>query len=151
MKSALVVGLGSAHGDDQAGWLVIQRLHDVGVSATVARRAAHPADIWDWCDAAMRLIVCDACRGPGSVGTIHCWTWPDESLAAQQALSTHGLSLAEALELGLTLGRCPPTVQIWGIVGALFEPGAAASPAVSRGARQMAEALRQELGDRTAE
>lgn len=141
MKRTLIVGLGSAHGDDQAGWLVIARLHELGVPVELARTAAHPADIWDWCEAETRLIICDACREAGPPGTLHRWTWPDCSLTGETTSSTHGMSLCEALELGRTLGNCPPQVEIWGIVSEAFQPGTQALPPVVQGSRQLAGVL----------
>lgn len=145
MTPVLVAGLGSSHGDDRAGWLVVERLRELGAGPDQARQAAHPADLLDWCNAATRLIVCDACQGPAPAGALRRWCWPADSLAEFGTLSTHGMPLADALALGRSLGRWPASVEIWGVVGERFEPGSPAAEAVSASARQLAEQLWAEL------
>jgi hydrogenase maturation protease len=144
MKSALIVGLGSSHGDDLAGWLVIDRLRALGASADQARCAAHPAELWDWCEPDAALVVCDAFEAVKDEGTIQHWQWPNDSLAVFGSVGTHALSLAEALEVWQTLGHCPRQVDVWGIGGVSFEPLATASPRVYQAANQLAETLWQE-------
>ena len=60
MTIPLVVGLGSFHGDDQAGWLVIDSLWALGYPVRSARKATHPADLLDDLPAGRPLTVCDA-------------------------------------------------------------------------------------------
>jgi hydrogenase maturation protease len=60
--------------------------------------------------------------------------------------STHGLGLAEAVELGRTLDRLPRSLVIFGIEAASFPVGGWPSAAVRAGARTAAAAIVAELG-----
>jgi Ni,Fe-hydrogenase maturation factor len=69
----LIVGLGSAHGDDQAGWLVVKNLAsqcqeypDITVC-----RASIPLDLLDWIEGIDVLHICDACESTKSPAKLH--------------------------------------------------------------------------------
>ena len=73
----LVAGLGSAHGDDQAGWLVADR---VGAqfrthSEVVVRRAMIPLDVLDWLEGVSVLHICDACETTHRPEKLQRFTW----------------------------------------------------------------------------
>ena len=51
MTQPLIVGLGSHHGDDQAGWLVLEQLQARGYPASHLFRLRKPADLLDVFDA----------------------------------------------------------------------------------------------------
>ena len=75
IAGTLLVGLGSAHGDDQVGWYVIDRLsesiqHRCGIAA---RRAVIPLDLLDWLDEVHTLHICDASVTSGAVDRLHCF------------------------------------------------------------------------------
>jgi hydrogenase maturation protease len=142
----LIIGLGSPHGDDQAGWRVIDRLHARGFPRDRARPARTPAEVWDWCQRADSLTICDACVDGRTTGRIQGWTWPDDRLPMTHG-GTHTLSLAEVLALGRELDTLPATVQIWTITGTMFTPNAAPSPAVFAAAETLAERFVRELLD----
>lgn len=118
-STTLVVGIGSPHGDDQAGWIIADRL---AVAADAARfqvrKAKSPSELLDWLDGVDRLIVCDACRGLGAAGQVRSWQWPDVSLSAPMWSGTHDLSLPAALQLAERLGRLPDTVVVWSVEAA---------------------------------
>ena len=62
------VGVGSSHGDDQVGWMVIQKLQEGSSGDSFDfRKAKSPADILDWIQDCERLVICDACHGLGTV------------------------------------------------------------------------------------
>ncbi len=93
----LVAGLGSAHGDDQAGWLVAEQVlknvsgtleaseaqDENGMSESsrhlfqhvVVRRAIIPLDVLDWLEGVSILHVCDAFEATQSHGKLHRFTW----------------------------------------------------------------------------
>ncbi|MBL8810115.1 MAG: hypothetical protein JNM43_08065 [Planctomycetaceae bacterium] len=86
MRRVLVVGIGSSHGDDQTGWLVIHQLKewlspdsnarsDRDATADVferfgqrleLRQAQAPTDLLNWIDGQEILHVVDACEFPGT-------------------------------------------------------------------------------------
>lgn len=142
----LIVGLGSSHGDDQLGWRVAERLAAVANAPGVTvRRACSPADIFDWLDAAERLIVCDACQNLGVPGRVHHWSWPDDRLLELRFAGSHDLGLAAALALADRLGLLPAEVSIWCAEGVAFGPGESMSPPVEASVAEMVERIQDEL------
>lgn len=140
----LIVGLGSPHGDDQAGWRVIERLHAHGVPGNQARMARTPADVWDWCDRDRPLTLCDACVNAGAPGTLNKWRWPADRLPVARG-GTHDLSLGEVLSLGRELGTIPADVVVWTITGGCFEPGGEPAGMIRAAADALADQLVGEL------
>jgi hydrogenase maturation protease len=135
----LFVGIGSSHGDDQAGWLVADRLGLVTGRTTdlIVKRAVVPTDILDWLEGIEHLHLCDACRTESPPGTLHRWEWPitnkavsiegKRSLALEAIESahhsgSHDWQIPQTLQLAERLGILPPRVTIWGIEGRVFEP-----------------------------
>ncbi len=114
-RRTLVVGIGSHHGDDQAGWLVADALSDRACPSCEVRKVASPIEILDWLEGLERLILCDACRGLGEVGETYHTVWPTTQITAVNWSGTHDLGLPTVLELAERLGNLPPEVHIWGI------------------------------------
>lgn len=99
----LVAGLGSPHGDDRAGWLVVEQFlkkvcGTLGASAeqdenlmsessrhlfqhVVVRRALIPLDLLDWLEGVSILHVCDAFEATKRHGKLHRFTWNAGRLA----------------------------------------------------------------------
>lgn len=134
----LFVGIGSAHGDDQAGWLVADRLrsHLASEKHVLIREAVIPADILDWLTDIEHLHLCDACQTGSPLATLHRWEW---HLAAAVELGSvelpdtgghpilrssgsHDWGVAHTLRLAERLAICPSRVTIWGIEGWDFSP-----------------------------
>lgn len=140
----LFVGLGSHHGDDQAGWLVIDKLHQLGVSAADAVALAAPDEIWHRHVHDRQVILCDASADPGREGTIRQWSWPGVDLPDGRR-GTHDFPLGAVLSLGQTLDLCPATVVIWTIAGSRFAAGDEMSASVRQAAETLANALFEEF------
>jgi hydrogenase maturation protease len=60
-------------------------------------------------------------------------------------LSTHGTSVADAIELGGLLNRLPQRLVIYGIEGKSFDIGAPISPEAQRGGEQALEVILRDL------
>jgi hydrogenase maturation protease len=143
-----VVGVGSAHGDDRAGWLVAEQLAAEPSGGVEVTSAGDPLRLVSLLDGCARLIVVDACRSGRPAGTVVRTTWAEvrRGLAgapgADAGPSSHGLGVAEALGLAEALGRLPDpaAVALVGIeagegldddrAAAGFAPMAEPSPAV---------------------
>jgi hydrogenase maturation protease len=164
-----VVGVGSAHGDDRAGWLVAEQLAAEPSGGVEVTSAGDPLRLVSLLDGCARLIVVDACRSGRPAGTVVRTTWADvrRGLAgapgADAGPSSHGLGVAEALGLAEALGRLPdPTaVALVGIeagagrdagLAPLAEPSPAVMGAVPTACRLVREliALGENPGDRVA-
>lgn len=136
-RRALLVGIGSPHGDDRVGWVVAGRVAELVAGSLVVRCARTPAELLDWLEGIDTLDVCDAMSGGAAVGSISWWRWPAAEIEHAPFRGSHDLSLAAVLALAERLGRLPPQVRIWGVAveprGALdaLSPGvSAAVPAV---------------------
>ena len=93
----LVAGIGSPHGDDQAGWLVADRLtRELHRDDVAVRKATSPTELLNWLDGTERLIVCDACCGLGNAGDVRRWPWPHDELFNAAWSGTHDLPLPAA-------------------------------------------------------
>ncbi len=136
----LILGLGSPHGDDRAGWLVIAALHQRGVSAVDAVALPSPDHLWHVCSGDRELVLCDAADGPGQEGTILHWNWPGVRLPELRR-GTHDFPLGEVLSLGRSLGMCPSDVTIWTISGSRFSASDEPSPSVREAAETLANSL----------
>jgi len=118
----LIAGIGSPHGDDQAGWRVAERLASECDSAQLTVCSVKsPVALLDWLDGIRRLIICDACQGLGRIGEVRRWVWPDCELASVAWSGTHDLPLPAVLQLADRLGRLPQSVVIWSVEGAESE------------------------------
>lgn len=154
MQRSLVVGLGSHHGDDQVGWRVAERLAERGNADYHVKFARTPSELLTWlheggCE---RLVLCDACNGAGTPGSVHRWRWPSDVLALETCRSSHDLSLVEVLVLAARLNRLPKYVWIWGVELAAAAPACASlSPAAAAAATLAAERIHAQLTEEPAD
>ncbi len=157
----IVIGLGSYHGDDQAGWLVISRLRERSVPEVRLACLQHPSELLDVIEADRDLVICDACVGNEPTGSIHQWTWEpgqiiqhrhsesdenrihrkDRDLPHQHRSGSHNLSLFDVLELGYSLGTFPESVEIWTIEGEFWVPGTEPSVRVQSASVSVADSI----------
>jgi hydrogenase maturation protease len=119
-RRALVVGIGSPHGDDRVGWEVASAIDRQTDNAIATRCARTPAELLDWLDGVEQLDVCDAVAWStkemaAEVGSVQCWQWPAAGLEQAPFRTSHDLSLTAVLTLAATLGRLPAQVRVWGV------------------------------------
>lgn len=144
----LIVGLGSAYGDDRAGLVVAQRLQSVVRNAEV-RTAGSAGELLSWIEDYEVLHVIDGCRGAGEPGTIARFVWPSEAIGQWTFTGTHDLSLPAALQLAAECRQLPEKVAVWAIetqfdsdVESFLAP---LSPLVAAAAEELLGRLMQEL------
>jgi hydrogenase maturation protease len=122
--AARVIGIGqTAAGDDGVGIAVVQHLRAQGrVAGAELMEVAEPSALVPALEGADPVILVDAVLGgtPGDVVEL-----TPESLAGSgiQPLSTHGLGVAQAIELARTLAPRTLARCIW-IVGVCIAPPA---------------------------
>jgi len=141
MTWPLVIGLGSHHGDDQAGWVTLERLRDRGYPLEFLFRARHPAELLDVYTAEQPLMICDACVGGHTTGTIQHFRWPTDRLVYERPSGSHDLSLCDVLNLGRQLHGHPVTADIWTLQGDDWSAGAEPSQAIHMAAARVADAI----------
>ena len=144
-KSILVVGIGSAHGDDQAGWRVVQQLQNrIDDHSLSVQLAKSPVDLLDWLDGIRHLIICDASRGLGEPGTIHSFRWPSQDFDIETS-GTHNLNLTAVLQLATELGRLPEVVELHLIEGQTSAANSEVCPAVGIATEKLVQDLMRQL------
>jgi hydrogenase maturation protease len=156
----LVIGCGNEWAsDDAVGLQVIRSLKDMKAAKEVELpdgveliEAGTPGlnllDLWDRAD---RVIIVDAVKSGAAPGTVHSF---DASLLPPRdvmPVSSHGVNIIDAVELGRLLGRLPAQLTVIGVeilseqpfhVGLTPEVEAA----VPRARERVLEAINQHLG-----
>jgi len=125
--SALVVGVGNlARGDDALGPLVaarVARLHLTDVEVAVDEE---PLTLVEHFGTHHDVVVVDAVRGrrtpPGTVHVVRVGPAPLRSEAG--VLGSHGIGVAEVVELARALGRLPQRLTIVGVEVQVCDVGA---------------------------
>jgi len=156
-----VIGLGSPFGDDRVGWYLIECLSGrlpAGVEAIALDRPG--AGLLDALQGVDRLILFDAVLGASKPGEILCLD-PASAQSGAAVLSSHGLDLAQTLELAAALDRWPARIEVFGITiadplhnaspeapsGDKTLTGGRLTPAVARAAETLAQRIMAALDE----
>lgn len=144
-----IYGVGNRlRGDDGVGLYVADRLRESGFAAT-SWTADLTGLLEEWVGAE-RVILIDAMEGGGAPGSVHRLQAGAVRLEGGRfRFSSHGMGLAEAIELALALGRAPCAWEICAIVGECFGYGETLSPAVREGAEALVRQLSAEIRQAT--
>jgi len=147
-----IIGCGNRdRGDDQAGIVVAERLLALGIAAEI-----HNGDALALLERWRRdedVILVDAVVTGSRCGTLHVWDSGTSGnslphVAEPKAVSSHGLDIAKAIELGRALGRLPRRLRIYGVEGQRFDRDAAISHEVQTTIDSLVRQIQTELGDR---
>jgi hydrogenase maturation protease len=140
-------------GDDAAGLLAAAFLRTrVPDGVAVVCGSADPVALFDAWEGAERVWLIDAVMSGAAAGTVHRIDVRGEALLPRpRCRSTHGLGVAEAVELGRTLGRLPQSLIVFGIEAASFPIGGWPSADVRAGARRAAAAVAAEVAAATSQ
>jgi len=151
----VVIALGNRfRGDDGIGPLVAEQLKKNAVDRLNGRLDG--CSIVEGCDDAMALVsawenaslavIVDAAVSGASPGTVRRLEAGAQPLPRDLArCSSHGLGLAEAVELGKALGRLPGRLVIYAVEAATLEQGAAMSPEVTAAADEVVRNVEAEF------
>ena len=140
MSRVRILGIGSPSGDDQAGWLAVEALQDIGVGARLDKLDRPGANLISLLEHAERVILVDAMQSSGAPGRIIRFDEQDWS-GYRQGLSSHGFGVLDALSLAQALGCLPPRLELYGIEIASANPGETPGTAVRAAARQLAATI----------
>ncbi len=143
----VIVGIGSPHGDDQLGWMAIDRLRSRLPSdqAIATHKVRGGIELLE-CLAGQEVgVIIDAVAPGGKAGTIRSFDWPCPELAACNPTGTHDLGLIDALQLAETLDRLPARVMIHTIEARQTSPGGAPSPDVASHLDELLEAITDQI------
>ena len=142
-STTMVVGVGSHHGDDQAGWLVIDRLQDslqerlhdrhCLLPHVKLRKALIPLDLLDWMDGVQTLHIVDACHtDQQNTPLVRRFAWRSGQLvpAALQERDhvkddagflpashsgSHDFGVLQVLQLAEFTAHCPAQIFVWAV------------------------------------
>lgn len=119
-SAILVVGIGSPHAEDQAGWLVAAEIAKSELPSVTVRVLKKPLDLLDHLNSSDRiqqLHLIDACQceteSPLELRRIQ---WPTDCFDPKPESSTHGFSLNNVLELAAQMELLPQQVILWAIM-----------------------------------
>jgi hydrogenase maturation protease len=144
-----VVGIGNpSRGDDGVGIAVARRLRerDLPRVRVVESNGDVGTVMQAFADYAQVILV-DASHGGARPGAVRRFDARAERLPlALGGSSTHGLGLAEAIELARALGALPPSVAVYAIEGRAFDRGDPLSRAVAAAALEVEERIVSEVG-----
>lgn len=122
MTSFVILGLGSAFGDDSIGWAAVDAirnspwLHALPAGTVRIECLDRPgAGLLAQMRGASRAVVIDAMRSDAPPGTLRLLTREEIGTDSQGHASTHGFGLAQTLALGHTLGQLPPELVVFGV------------------------------------
>jgi hydrogenase maturation protease len=144
----IVVGIGNPQrGDDAAGRAAAQLLsRTLPADVSVEESDGEATSLLAALDGVAAAFLIDACVSGASAGTIHRFDLADGRLPpAVSRVSSHGLGLAEALELARALGQLPARCIVYAIEGRSFEIGAELSRPASEAVGAVVRRLRAEL------
>ena len=141
-----VIGIGNPQrGDDAAGRLVAQRLRDHSLAGVkIIECNGEATDLVDRLRRAASAIIIDAAAFGAEPGTVRRLDVAAQCVPAGRARSSHGLGLAEAIELTRALGALPLPCLIYLVQGSVWEAGAALSPPVAAAVPRLADLILSE-------
>ncbi len=145
-----LVGIGSPHGDDWAGWVAVEMLRPRLPAAVASYLIGGAFDLLEILEGHDVVFLVDAAAPAGKPGTIRSFTWPCPVSALPSCLSTHGMGLVEALRLAEALGSLPRHLRIHTIEARDASAGAPLSEEVAQGLETLVEDLLLGIGNRHA-
>jgi len=129
----LVIGVGNPYrGDDGVGPAVARAVADLALeSVTVLEHSGEGAGLVEMWTGMDTVILVDAVSSGETPGTVHRFDARETPIPVGLFHhSSHAFGVAEAVELGRALGRLPPRLLVYGVVGERFAFGRGLTGAV---------------------
>jgi hydrogenase maturation protease len=122
-----------ARSDDAVGPLIAEALGRRPMPVPVHLSSGEPGELLDLWSHLQRVVVVDAVvTGKGRPGTIHVLNASTDPLPVLCHASSHGIGVAESIELARSLHQLPPDVRLVGIEVGSLQPGTALTAEVRR-------------------
>ena len=118
----VVIGIGSSHGDDCAGWRIVDALREQVPATVQLRKARSPIELIDALDEAQQVYLVDAAVGLASWDRLPAGQLTAERLDSYSRKGTHGFAVGDALKLAHSLGCRTDHVTVWLVRGETFAP-----------------------------
>lgn len=155
-SSILMIGIGNAYrGDDRAGLYVAQLLKErlkqneenkLLSKIEIQESNGEITELMERWQGFSQVIAVDAMASPNSPGEIMRFAVHEAPLPAETfQYSTHGLSLAEAIELARAMKQLPSYFILYAIGANNFTAGKALSPEVAEACHKVSKEILKEL------
>jgi hydrogenase maturation protease len=148
MSGRVVIGIGHRdRGDDAFGRIVAARLRQHAPSdVKVLDHDGEAAALVDWLSQTNDAILVDAAVAGAAPGTLHRFDVAASALPCGTfGLSTHGMGLAEAIELARTFGTLPAGCVVYAVEACSFEYGAPLTADVAGAVEEVVRRILHEL------
>lgn len=144
MTKPLLIGVGNDFAsDDAAGRLVARKLRHSS-NFEIAETHGAAADLVTLMEGRDHVIIVDACTSGAAPGTLHRIDGMGDNLPGWlRSVSSHGIGVAEGIQLAHVLGDLPERIDIWAIEGVNYDNGEDLTPEVA----ETVERLVGELGE----
>jgi hydrogenase maturation protease len=141
--TALVVGIGNrSRGDDAVGPEVASRVAQLGLPGVAVVMLDEPMTLVEQLGTYDHVVVVDAINPRGHPGRVHVRQVGHARLRRDPpALGSHGLSVADAIELARALGQLPRRLTLVGVEARTFRLGAPLSARVRESLGDAADAV----------
>ena len=121
MNMIKILGIGSPFGDDQAGWKVAEALKqhlsqhtDIFPFIHIESHDRPGAHLIELMKGFNTVFIIDAIKSGRETGTIH--RFQEENIwEFESTLSSHDISILQALQLASALNELPDNIQFYGI------------------------------------
>lgn len=151
-QRALVIGIGNDYrGDDAVGLEIARRVGKAKpVYVEVREWQENLVSLLDAWRNSDRVVLIDAVQTDAVPGTIVRFDAGVERIPRIFAppVSSHGMDLADVLELADILQRLPACLIVYGVAGAIFDPRTELSPPVERMVDEVVERILQDVQKR---
>jgi hydrogenase maturation protease len=147
-RRSVVIGIGNPdRGDDSAGRAVARWLDGkLPPDVEILEHDGEPASLLDRLEGVATAYLIDACTSGAAIGAVQRFDVTAVPLPQEAfSVSTHGLGLAEAVELARALGQLPDRCVVYAIEGGSFETGAPPSPPVVQATAEVGRRLQEEI------
>ncbi len=114
-RTVRVVGLGSPHGEDDAGWQVVRAIAAFAPQEWTTELLRTPIDLVATLSADRPLVLVDAAAEPLPDSPLWRFRWPELPTDAFDIVSTHAFDLRYALELAGSLQLLPELVLVYAV------------------------------------
>ena len=147
MADPVLICVGNAaRSDDGVGPAVADEVRNLRPRVPIEESSGDPYELLELFSGVEDAVVVDAVLSgehvPGTVLTIQAG---DAQIPTTSQASSHGMGLAEAVELARVLGRLPGRVVVVGVEAATLEPGTDMTPAVAAAVPEAATRALAEL------
>ncbi|NDD58036.1 MAG: hydrogenase maturation protease [Chlamydiae bacterium] len=144
MNNLIILGIGNPfRSDDSAGWAVIDALEvKTHGKVTLQKSRGDIADLLEAFSEYHHVILIDASQGTSSKDLFQKIDALQEELPEDRAkVSTHGITITQAIDLAKELNNLPISLTIYSIPGENFNLSANLSPSVKKAIDAVAQSI----------